>query len=216
MIRDVNLIDHLPPYVQEYREIKGIMNAENPELQLVEDDSEKIKDNMFVLYTDDVGIKRHEKMFGLTPLKNDTLYNRQSKVLAQYTNTVIYTLRGLIERLNVICGVGNYTLELISDVYKINISLHLRVKNLISTVSSMLVNMIPANILYTCVVNYNTHEVLAKYPRYLLMQFTHKELYELPIEDNISATCDNITNYTMESFESVSCEHMANYGMRKV
>ena len=216
MIREVNLIGHLPLYIQGYREIQAIMNAEDPELQSVEDASETIKNNMFVVSTDEAGIKRYENMFGLTPLKNDTLYDRQARVLSQYTNTVIYTLRGLIDRLNIICGIGNYTLELIPDEYKINIRLHLRVKKLISTVSSMLVDMIPANMLCTYVVNYNTHEVLSKYPTYLLMQFTHQELYDEPIEDDISAACDNITNYTMESFESVSCEHMANYGMRKV
>lgn len=216
MIREVNLIEHLPLYIQGYREIQGIMNAENPEMQVVEDASEIIKDNMFVLYTNEAGIKRYEKMFGLTPSKTDSLYARQSKVLAQYTNTVIYTLRGLIERLNIICGVGNYTLELIPDEYKINIGLHIRVAKLVNTIGSMLADMIPANMLCTYIVNYNTHEVLAQYPRYLLMQFTHQELYDESIEDNFSATCDNITNYTMESFESVSCEHMANYGMRKV
>lgn len=216
MIREANLIDHLPLYVQDYREIQAIMNAENPELQLVEDISEKIKDDMFVLYTDEIGIKRYENMFGLMPSKNDSLSNRQAKVLAQYTNTVIYTLRGLVERLNIICGVGNYTLNFNTDKYEINISLHLCVKNLLNTISSMLIDMIPANILCTCNINYNTHELLTKYPTYLLMQFTHQELYDETIEDDISSTCDNITNYTMESFESVSCEHMANYGMRKV
>lgn len=216
MIRKVNLIDHLPLYLQGYREIQGIMNAENPELQSVEDASETIKDNMFILYTDEAGIKRYEHIFGLTPSTNDSLQNRQAKVLAQYTNTVIYTLRGLIDRLNIICGADNYTLELISDEYKISIGLHLRVKKLINTISSMLTDMIPANMLCIYTINYNTHEILAKYPTYLLMQFTHQELYDEPIEDNISATCDNITNYTMESFEAVSCENMANYGMRKV
>lgn len=216
MVREVNLIGHLPLYVQEYREIQGIMNAEEPELQAVEDASEIIKDNMFILHTDEVGIKRYEDIFGLTSSKNDSLYNRQMNVLTQYTNTVIYTMRGLIERLNMICGVGSYTLELNADRYEINIGLHLRAKNLINTISAMLVDMIPANMICTYSIHYNTHEDLAKYPRYLLMQFTHQELYDESIEDNISTTCDNITNYTMESFESVSCENMANYGMRKV
>ena len=46
MIRNVNLIEHLPLFVQEFREIQGIMNAENPEIQSVEDNSEQIKNNM--------------------------------------------------------------------------------------------------------------------------------------------------------------------------
>ena len=216
MIREVNLISHLPSYIQSYREIQGIMNAEEPELQLIEDDSETIKDNMFILYTNEEGIKRYEKMLGLLPLKGDNLYNRQAKVLAQYTNTVIYTLRGLKERLDVICGVDNYTIKFIPNEYKIDINLHLNIKNLVNTITSMIKNMIPANMICTCNVNYNTHKMFTNYPIYLLMQFTHYELYSEVIENNISVTCDNIANYTTESVEAISCENLSTYGMRKV
>ena len=216
MIREVNLISHLPLCIQGYREIQGIMNAEEPELQLVEDASETIKNNMFVLYTDEAGIKRYENMFGLTPSKDDSLSNRQANVLTQYTNAVIYTLRGLIERLNILCGVDNYTLELIPDEYIIKIELYPNVENLIETIKSMLVDMIPANMLWTCVVKHNKYKALAEYPIYLLEQFTHQEVYEEMIDDYISAACDNIANYTAENFESIYCEHMLNFGMRKV
>lgn len=216
MIREVNLLGHLPLYLQNFREMQGIMNAEEPELQLVEDTSETIKDNMFVISADEEGIKKFETMFGLKPLPNDNIYNRQAKVLSLFTNTVVHTLRGLIERLNVICGVGNYTLELISDEYTINIGLHVRVKKLINTVSSMLADMIPANMICECVIIPNSHEVLSQYPTYFLEQFTHEELSYEWIEDYIDRSCDNLTHYTMESLESVSCENLSNFGMRKV
>ena len=48
MIRDVNLIGYLPPFIQEYMEIRKIMQAENPEFQFVEDESEIIKNNQFI------------------------------------------------------------------------------------------------------------------------------------------------------------------------
>lgn len=216
MIREVNLLGHLPLYIQEYREIQGIMNAEQPEVQSLEDASETIKNNMFIIYTDEDGIKRYEKMFGLTPSKNDSLYNRQMNVLAQYTNTVIYTRNGLIERLNMICGVNNYTLKLIPDKYIIEIELYPRIENLIGTVNSIIMNMIPANMIWTCVIKCNRHEMLSKYPIYLLQQFTHEEAYDTTIDDHISSTCDDIANHAVESLESVHCEHILNYGMRKV
>lgn len=216
MIRTVNLLGHLPPFVQEYREIQAIMDTENPELQLVEDESERIKNNMFVLHTDEVGVQRYEKMFGLMPSKSDTLKQRQANVMTKLTTTVVYTLEGLIERLNVICGVGNYSLELDADRYEIIIHFHLRIQNFTETIHSMMKEMIPANMICTYIIDYNTNETLSQYPQYLLMQFTQKELYTLLIEENISADFDNLANYTMESFESVSCEHMATYGMRKV
>jgi hypothetical protein len=216
VIREVNLLNHLPLYVQEFREIQGIMNAEEPELQSLEDASERIKDNMFILHTDEVGVKRYEDMFGLTPSKNDSLQNRQAMVLSQYTNTVIYTLRGLTERLNLICGVNNYTLKLIPDEYIIEIELYPRIDYLFETIKSMLADMIPANMVWTCVVICNRHRMLAEYPIYLLEQFTHQEMYEKTISDHISNTFENLSNYTMESFESIYCEHIEKYGMRKV
>lgn len=216
MIREVNLIGHLPSYMQGYREIQGIMNAENPELQLVEDASESIRNNMFVTSADEVGIARYEKMLGLTPSADDTLANRQTRVLAQYTNTVTYTLRGLMDRLEIICGVGNYAVILKVDEYKIDIAVRVRIKDLIKTIDTMLANMIPANMICTYSVIQNSHNDLSQYPHYLLAQFKHQELFDAVIDVNISSTCDNITNYTMESFESVSCENMANFGMRKV
>ncbi len=216
MIRTANLLEHLPSFVREYREIHGIMKAENPELQTLEDYSEVIKNNMFILYTNDEGIERYEEMLGLTSSQNDSLYNRQMNVLASYTNAVAYTFRGLVERLNVICGVGNYTLNLNANEYTINIELPLRIKNMIETVRAALRNMIPANMICTYTILYNTHKVLSQYPTCLLMQFTHQELREEVIEDNISVSCDNFTNYTMESFESITCENISNFGMRKV
>jgi hypothetical protein len=216
VIREVNLIGHLPSCIQDFREIQGIMNAENPELQLVEDTSETVKNNMFILYTDEAGVKRYEKMFGLTASKNDGLSARQANVLAQYTNSVDYTYRGLVNRLNIMCGVGNYNLQMIPDKYLIAVELYPRVESLLGAVSSMLANMIPANMTYTCIILCNRHEVLSKYPIYLLEQFTHEEVYDLTIDDHISSTCDDIRNYTAENLQSIYCDHILNYGMRKV
>lgn len=216
MSREINLISHLPLFIQEYREMQGIMNAENPELQSVEDAAETAKDNMFILHTNEAGVRRYETMFGLTPAKDDSLYTRQTRVLSQYTNSVIHTMRGLIERLNMLCGVDNYTFKLIPDKYIIEIELYPIVENLIGTINSMLVEMLPANILWTCIIKCNRHEMLAVYPHYLLMQFTHQEMYEETIDDYISAKWNNISGYNAETLESIHCEHLVNFGMRKV
>lgn len=182
MVRDVLLIGHLPAYLQEYRELQGIANAENPEFQSACDSSENVKDNLFVLHTDETGIARFEKMFGLQPTKND-LQNRQAKVLERYTNTVVYTMRGFVERLNAICGAGNYTVELIPEEYRINVLLDISVGKLVNTIGSMMGDMIPANMLCTYTVDYNKHDLFAQYTHQFLSQFTHEELRAEPMED---------------------------------
>jgi hypothetical protein len=125
-------------------------------------------------------------------------------------------LRGFIERLNIICGVGNYTIDFSPKEYTINVVLDIRAAKLINAIATMADEMIPANILCSCTVVYNTHEVLSKYPSYLLMQFTERELREEPIEDLISASCGTLSKYKMDDLKSISCEQLAEYGMRKV
>ena len=183
MVRDIDLIAHLPAYLQEFRELQGITKAENPEFQSVCDTSEIVKDNIFVLHTNETGISRYEKMFGLQPAKNDNIQNRQAKVLERYTNTVVYTMRGFVERLNAICGSGNYAVELIPDEYRINVILDISVGKLVNTIGSMMGDMIPANMLCTYTVDYNKHELFSKYTYHFLSQFTNDELKTEPMED---------------------------------
>ena len=45
MVREVNLLGYLPPFMQEYVEMQQIMNAEQPDVQALEDETEKIKNN---------------------------------------------------------------------------------------------------------------------------------------------------------------------------
>jgi hypothetical protein len=187
MVREVDLISHLPLFLQEYREFQGIAKAENPEFQAVCDASETVKDNIFVLHTNEIGIARYEKMFGLQPSANDSLQNRQAKVLERYTNTVTYTMRGFVERLNAICGVGNYTVELIPDEYKIIVTLELVVAKLVNTISSMLGDMLPANMICEYRVNYNTHGQIAVYDHQTLGGVSHNEMKTEPLEELFSS-----------------------------
>ena len=48
MIRTVKLENYLPLYIQEYREMWKLMQAENPEFQLANNETEKIKNNLFI------------------------------------------------------------------------------------------------------------------------------------------------------------------------
>ena len=92
MIRDVKLLGHLPPFIQEYLEIREIMKTENPEFQLVEDESEIIKNNQFIQSCNLTGISKFEKLIGIVPSADDTLESRINRVLVRWNDTVPYTL----------------------------------------------------------------------------------------------------------------------------
>lgn len=178
MIREVNILDYLPPFIQEYPEIERIMKVEEPEIQTLEDTTEQIKNDMFIRYTDESGITRYEKMLGIVALDDDKLEDRQAKVLSIYNNNVIYTYRSLIERLKVLCGEGNFTISLIPNEYKLHVGLGLASKKMLKVLDTMLQGTVPANIDWSVSLLYNTHEVLAQFTHEELAQHTYEQLRE--------------------------------------
>ena len=112
MIRDVNLLGHLPPFIQEYMEIREIMKTENPEFQLVEDESEIIKNNQFIQSCNLTGISKFEKLIGIVPSADDTLESRINRVLVRWNDTVPYTWKTLLNKLDTLCG-GSDNYEII-------------------------------------------------------------------------------------------------------
>ena len=149
MIREVNLLSFLPEFVQEYIEIKHIMNSEQPEIQKLEDETEIIKNNQFILSCDIDGIARFENLLGITPKPDDTLDARKSRVITRWNDSIPYTYKGLKEKLNVMCGEGNYLLIPSFNEYGLEIVVSLPLSGQADELDYMLSYMIPANIVVT-------------------------------------------------------------------
>ena len=149
MIREVNLLSFLPEFVQEYREIKHIMNSEQPEIQKLEDETEIIKNNQFILSCDIDGIARFENLLGITPKPDDTLDARKSRVITRWNDSIPYTYKGLKEKLNVMCGEGNYLLIPSFNEYGLEIVVSVPLSGQADELDYMLSYMIPANIVVT-------------------------------------------------------------------
>ena len=149
MIREVNLLSFLPEFVQEYREIKHIMNSEQPEIQKLEDETEIIKNNQFIFSCDIDGIARFENLLGITPKPDDTLDARKSRVITRWHDSLPYTYKGSKEKLNVMCGEGNYLLIPSFNEYGLEIVVSLPLSGQADELDYMLSYMIPANIVVT-------------------------------------------------------------------
>lgn len=67
MIRDVDLLSFLPEYMKEYREMKCLMMAEDPDVQKAEDATEDVKNNQFIQSCDIRWISMFERMVGILP-----------------------------------------------------------------------------------------------------------------------------------------------------
>lgn len=149
MIRNIDLISYLPQFIEDYREIKHITDAENPEFQILSDKTEVIKDNQFIITSNEIGISKFEKLLNIVPNIDDTLEARISRVIIRWNDNIPYTYRGLIERLNSLCGEGNYIILPNFNEYEIKIITSLKLSGQVDELDFMIDYMIPANLIVT-------------------------------------------------------------------
>lgn len=176
MIREVQLLSHLPEYIQSYREIQKIMEAETPEVQRLEDKSEVIKDNQFISFCEEEGIKRYEELLGVIALDDDTLENRRFRVLSAWNNYIPYTMVTLKQRLEMLCGVDGYLLELRADRYFLKVQIALTSKKNYAQVEKLLQEVVPCNLMIHVSLLYNKHSLLRQFTHRQLSQYTHRQI----------------------------------------
>jgi len=146
MSREISLIDYLPPFLQGYREIQAIMTAENPESQAVSDEGQVVLDNTFIMYCDENGISRFEKMLGINSLPTDTLESRRSRVLTRWNDVVPYTLKTFISKLTALQGNGNIQITFFNDQYKIQVVTHLEKHGQQDDLAYLFKTVLPCNL----------------------------------------------------------------------
>ncbi len=146
MNRNADLIGYLPPFMARCKEIKRIMTAENPEFDLLASAGAQAKNNLFINYCDESGIRRFEKILGIVPSELDTLESRKSRVLIRWNDMTPYTYEVLLSKLDAICGAGNYDIDLNVDEYWLHLVTHLEMYGQTDELQYLLRNIVPANI----------------------------------------------------------------------
>lgn len=140
-----NLIDHLAPIMQQFVEIQQIMNAEDREIERIEEARSKLFQNAFIASCDEDGIKRFEKPLGIAPDPEERLEARKMRVYALWNSTLPYTIKGLKRQLDTICGEGKYSIGGSLENYELNICTHLTTPKDAETALTLIEKMIPEN-----------------------------------------------------------------------
>ena len=143
---NVNLLSYLPQFMQEYREIRNIMASEEPELRLLWELLRKVFNNQFIQYCDEDGISKFEEMLGLHRYENDTLEIRIFRVLTYWNDQIPYTWRVLVNRMDQLCGAGNYELRPNFNVYELGITTKFDDAKKYDELNNMLKTILPANL----------------------------------------------------------------------
>ena len=148
MIRDVDLVSYLPPFLAEYDTLTQTLKAENPEFRIVWDAGNRVLYNAFIETADEYGISRFEKLLKIYPSKDDTLESRRLRVQIRWFDELPYTLITLLEKLIMLCGKDNFTLEHnFSTGYTLIFSTCLALPGQVDELDNILKVMLPCNII---------------------------------------------------------------------
>lgn len=170
------LIDYLPPFVQEYHEIKQITDSEQPEIDGLWVSCRNALDDVFVSYATENGVKRWEKIVGITPKNTDTLDERKFRILTKMNQELPYTITKLKESLTVLCGEDGFEIDLQPSNYHIRVKLALNNKNNYQDVVDLLTKIIPANLTQEVKIMYNGYGTLENLTHDELSSYNHEQL----------------------------------------
>ena len=168
-------MDYLPPFMQEFKEIAAIMDAEQPEFELAWREAENALADQFILTATINGIKRYESIYDIVPKGTDTLEERRFKILTKKNDKPPYTLNSLRSTLNALCGENGYAIYMNYNEYELVVKLAISNTNNFTAVAELLEKVLPANIVRK-VSMFNTHGMLSKLTHKQLAQYTQWQL----------------------------------------
>lgn len=159
MIREVDLVSYLPPFLAEYKETNLTLTAENPEFILGWKAADRVLKNEFIATADEYGIERFEKILHILPSRNDTLESRRSRIQSRWITALPYTWQMFIQKLLALCGGNEFTITKQFDFYRIKLDVHLPLFGQVEELERIVENMLPCNMVV------DAHNLLASSPK---------------------------------------------------
>lgn len=147
MARNVDLWNHLPPFLKDFREMCALIDTENPEFNLAAQETDAIIDEMFIQTATDTGLKRYEKILGISPMTWASLESRRSAVMTRWHDVTPYTMKALKNR--IIAVQGNEKVEIIlskNRPYEMEIITRLENPGQVNDLAYIIKTMIPCNL----------------------------------------------------------------------
>lgn len=174
--REINILNYLPDFIKEFREFKKLAEAENPELLILWETYENVRDDQFIKDSTENGVKSWERILKIIPKGSDTLEARKFRILTRLNEKLPYTYTKLEQQLASLCGETGYSLKLLNNEYTLFVRVALAVKSNFEEVKKLLQKMVPANLIIDLSLLYNTHLILEGYTNATLANYTHNYL----------------------------------------
>lgn len=173
---DRNLIDYLPDVLKEYQEIIAIMQSEQPEVSSLWGCITNVLNDQFVMDATTNGILRWEKILGISPKGTDTLDLRKFRILARLSEQRPYTFTSLRQQMATLCGEEGYRIEVDNETYTLIVKVELTAKGKYDEVNSLLLRIVPANMIIDLSLLYNQYLTLSTFTYSNLSAYTYEQL----------------------------------------
>ena len=144
-MRDIDIKNYVPPFLLKYEELNQIYETENPEFKALNVGADNLLDNQFINSTNEKGIARYEALLGINGMQGYSLEERQIKVYTAWIDDIPYTFNTLKERIERLCGKGNFTLVVNNEANKVIITTHLEYQLQSEELERILDIILPAN-----------------------------------------------------------------------
>lgn len=181
------LIDYLPHFMQNFSELKELMRVANIESDYMYSQIGRLLDEAFIQDCTEYGIRKYENFLHIIPDDGESLETRKLRVLMRWYDYSPYTVRVLVNKMNMICGVNNYDFELDLENYYFKIVTEFGTYGSVDELAYMFESILPMNIFYEsvnllnietgCSLNYGSGVVFTEF-KMLTEDYTQERVIE--------------------------------------
>ena len=174
----MSLLEYLPEFIQEIKEMKIIMSVEENFLTGFDDNLNLAVKNVFkdqfINTATENGIKRYEDMLKIVSRESEGLDVRRFRLFVRFNEKLPYTVPKLKEQLASLCGEDGYSIMLDVVNFNLVVKIALKSKGMVDEVRAMLERMVPLNMMLDLDLMYNQHMTAGKFTHKFLQKYTHK------------------------------------------
>jgi len=140
---------YLPNIYDAILEFEGLIASENTLFDNLDTETEKVRDNQYILTADIDGIIAYEKMLNIIPKPaTETIEFRRQRIINRLSMVPPFTFRFLKQRLDEIIGVDRYTASIDYPNYTLYIESSAENQEWFHEILVMVTKLKPANIVF--------------------------------------------------------------------
>ncbi|EPR12337.1 hypothetical protein L323_08490 [Ruminiclostridium papyrosolvens C7] len=176
MDREIDILNYLPEFLQDFREFRELAASENPEIRSLWGRLGNVLKEQFIYDSTENGVKRWEAILKINPKGSDSLEVRKFRILTRLNEKLPYTCKKLAQQLETLCGESGYSLELKNDEYKLIVRVALTAKSMLAEVEKQLKRIVPVNMYVDLSLLYKQNSSLVSYTHAQMREYTHEQL----------------------------------------